>query len=135
MLQPCSALLWEQDAHRHLELLPGSLGLFSHGERGIQWVAGPSSELCFMQTLLTECSERDPKVQVPSGGLNIPVGASLHWIQPLPAARGFLLTPGGPPFISQEQGQEKGCKLRDLRPCDISVLLLQAPTLHMAGVK
>lgn len=37
---------------------------------------------------------------------------------------------GGPPFISQERGQEKGCQLRDLRPCEVSVLLLP-----MAGVK
>lgn len=44
--------------------------------------------------------------------------------------QGALPHPWGPPFISQEQGQEKGCKLRDLGPCEVSVLLLP-----MAGVK
>lgn len=63
-------------------------------------VYSPSAQVCLP-------SERDPKVLVASGGLNIPVGASLHWIQPLPAARGFLLTLGGTPLFSQEQGQEK----------------------------
>lgn len=50
-------------------------------------VYSPSAQVC-------SPSERDPKFQVPSKGLNIPVGASLHWIQPLPAARGLLLTLG-----------------------------------------
>lgn len=66
-----------------------------------------SSASCRLYSLSTQVcphSERDSKFQVTSAGLNFPVGASLHWIQPLPAARGLLLTLGGPLFISQEQG-------------------------------
>lgn len=103
-------------------------------------MAGSGFELCLMQTLLAECLGVSPpreRPQVP-GTLNRaehPSGCFTALDPASACCQGLLLTLGGPPFNSQEQGQEKGCKLRDLRPCEVSVLPLQAPTLHMAGVK
>lgn len=76
-------------------------------------MAGPSFELCLMQNLLgvLRCvspSERDPKFQVSSSGLNIPGGASLHWIQLLPAAKGLLLTLGDLHSSPRSEARRRG---------------------------
>lgn len=125
-------------------LLSGSPCLFFHGYRGIQCVAGPSFELCLMQSLLAKCSGVSPLRERPQGPGTLnraehPSGC-LTALDPAldPASaccQGAPPHPWGPPLIHQEQGQEKGCKLRAPRPCEVSAFLRQAPTLHMAGVK